>query len=125
MKYLALLGRIFYSSIFIIASITHFSPTSIQYATSVGIPMASITLPFSGLLALLGGLSILLGFKAKIGAWLIVAFSLLILIMLHKSWSSGSFLATMQNIQLLKDLSLMGAALLIAHFGSGPLSLKR
>ncbi|WP_215217007.1 MULTISPECIES: hypothetical protein [Candidatus Rhabdochlamydia] len=30
--------------------------------------------PFSGLLALVGGLSILLGYKARYGAWLLVIF---------------------------------------------------
>jgi len=32
-------------------------------------------------------------------------------------------MAQMQQIMFMKNLSMLGAALLIAHFGSGPLSL--
>jgi len=52
----------------------HFSSQTIAYAASQGVPLASIAVPFSGLLALVGGLSILLGYRAKIGAWLIAVF---------------------------------------------------
>ena len=52
----------------------HFSGQTIAYAASQGVPLPSILVPFSGLLALVGGLSILLGYRAKIGAWLIAVF---------------------------------------------------
>ena len=45
---------------------------TIAYAASRGVPLASLAVPFSGLLALAGGLSILLGYRARMGAWLIV-----------------------------------------------------
>jgi hypothetical protein len=38
------------------------------------VPLASIAVPLSGVVAIAGGLSILLGYRAKLGAWLIVLF---------------------------------------------------
>ena len=45
----------------------HFSQQEIAYAANVRVPMARLLVPASGILALTGGLSILLGYRAKIG----------------------------------------------------------
>ena len=54
MKFLVLLGRVFYSAIFIGSGISHFFSGTIQYAEMHGVPMAEFLVPFSGVLALLG-----------------------------------------------------------------------
>ena len=64
MNYAVLLGRILYSAVFIMAAPNHFSKSTIAYAVSRGVPLASIAVPLSGLLALMGGLSIFLGYRA-------------------------------------------------------------
>jgi putative oxidoreductase len=98
--------------------------STIAYAAAQGAPMASIAVPFSGLLAILGGLSILLGFRAKIGAWFIVLFLAGVTPMMHKFWAvSDPMMAQMQMIMFMKNLSMLGGALLITQFGSGPWSL--
>src|SRR6185312_8777714 len=63
-----LLGRLFFSLIFLTAGLNHFSKQTIAYAASQGVPLASIAVPLSGVIALVGGLSILLGYRAKFGA---------------------------------------------------------
>src|ERR1700685_4498716 len=70
--FVTLAGRILFSAIFIMSGFFHFSQQDIAYATQAGIPMAGFLVPASGILALLGGLSILIGYKAKLGAWLLV-----------------------------------------------------
>src|SRR6516162_10056195 len=60
-----LLGRIFFSLIFVLAGPNHFSKQTIAFAASQGVPLASIAVPLSGVIAILGGLSILLGYRAK------------------------------------------------------------
>ncbi len=126
MKYILLLGRIFYSIIFILSSIGHFSRQSIDFATSRGIPMASILVPLAGILILLGGLSILLGYRARCGAWLIVIFLVPVTLLIHKFWGiDDPMRAGLQQVMFLKNLAMLGAALIIAYFGSGPLSLDK
>ena len=124
MNYLVLLGRILYTAIFIMAAPGHFSAGTIGYAASQGVPLASIAVPVSGLIALAGGLSILLGYRAKWGAWLIVLFLVPVTVMMHNFWAmTDPNAAQMQQIMFMKNLSMLGAALMIAHLGSGPLSL--
>src|SRR5260221_11254537 len=81
------LGRFFYVLIFLMAGPFHFSRQEGAYAAAQGVPLASILVPFSGVLAFAGGLSILLGYGAKLGAWLIVVFLVPVTVMMHNFWS--------------------------------------
>jgi putative oxidoreductase len=124
MKAIVLLGRILFSLIFLVSSVGHFSAETIQYAASQGVPWAKVLVPASGILAGVGALSIVLGYKAQIGAWLIVIFLVPVTLSMHQFWAVGD--AAMQQMQLamfMKNVSMLGAALIISYFGSGPLSI--
>ena len=124
MKFVVLLGRLFYVSIFLMAAPGHFSAATIAYSASKGVPLATLFVPLSGVIAFLGGLSILLGYKAKIGGWLIVIFLVPVTLMMHSFWTeTDPMIAMTQQIMFLKNVSMVGAALMIAGMGSGPLSL--
>ncbi len=126
MKFLVLLGRLFYSAIFIGSGIGHFSSQTIQYAQMHGLSMAGFLVPFSGVLALLGGVSILLGYKARLGACLIIIFLIPVTLIMHNFWDvQEPGLRLMQQAMFMKNLSLLGAAFLIAYWGAGPCSLRK
>lgn len=121
---IVLLGRFFFVLIFLMAGPNHFSSQTIAYAASQGVPMASFAVPFSGALAVLGGLSILLGYRARIGAWLIVLFLVGVTPMMHKFWTvPDPMMHQMQMIMFMKNVAMLGGALLISQFGAGPWSL--
>jgi putative oxidoreductase len=121
---IVLLGRFFYASIFLMAAPTHFSKQTIAYAAAQGVPLASVAVPLSGIMALAGGLSILLGYRATTGGWLIVLFLVPVTPMMHKFWTvHDPMMAQTQMVMFMKNVALLGAALLITQFGSGPLSL--
>ncbi len=123
-RYLAPLGRAAFAAIFIFAGTTHFSPQTIGYAAQQGVPLPQVLVPVSGLMALAGGLSVLLGYRAKIGAWLLVAFLVPVTVMMHNFWAvTDPMMAQMQMAMFMKNLALFGGALLIAYHGAGPLSL--
>jgi len=118
------LGRLLFALIFIMSGPRHFMSQTIAYAAAQGVPMASIAVPLSGLLAILGGLSILLGYRARIGAWLIALFLIGVTPMLHKFWGvTDPMMHQMQFIMFMKNVSMLGGALLISQLGSGPWSL--
>jgi putative oxidoreductase len=124
MKYSVLLGRILYSIIFIMSGLGHFSEQTIGYAAAQGVPFAPILVPLSGILALLGGLSVGLGYKAKWGAGLLVLFLIPVTMMMHNFWTvADPMMARMQQVMFMKNLTMLGSAVLISYFGSGPLSL--
>lgn len=126
MKYTTVLGRILFALIFLTAGFSHFSSQEISYASSNGVPLASLLVPISGIMSILGALSILLGYKAKWGAWLIVAFLLPVTLVMHAFWNvSDPMQHQLQMIMFMKNISMMGGALIIARFGAGELSLDR
>ncbi len=106
------------------SSFGHFGAESIGYATAKGVPAANILVPFTGIMELFGALTIISGFKAKWGAWTLVAFLLPVTFMMHNFWTIEDPMAKqMDMVSFMKNISLTGAALLIAYFGAGPVSV--
>jgi putative oxidoreductase len=121
---IALLGRLLFALIFLMSAPMDFSSQTIAYAASQGVPFASIAVPLAGVIALAGGLSVLLGYRARIGAWLIVLFLAAVTPMMHNFWAvADPTMHQMQFIMFLKNLSMLGGALLISQTGAGPWSL--
>ena len=118
-------ARACYSIIFISAAPAHFSRPAVEYAASQGVPLPGVLVPASGVLALMGGLSVLLGYRARVGAWMLVAFLVPVTLAMHNFWAvADPQLAGIQKAMFFKNVALLGGALLIAHFGSGPASLR-
>ncbi len=93
-------------------------------AAQHGVPMPQILVPAAGVLAGLGGLSILLGYRAKIGAWLIAIFLLAVTPIMHNFWTiADPAMAQAQLVNFMKNISMLGGALVITQFGAGPWSL--
>lgn len=123
-NYFCLLGRVLFSLIFVIKPFEHFSSKMIEYAGCMGVPLAHLFVPLWGVLALAGGLSFLLGYQVRIGAWLIVVFLFPATFLMHSFWASDTaFEKMMHHYCFWKNLSLMGAALMFAYFGAGPYSM--
>jgi putative oxidoreductase len=119
-----LVGRVLFAAIFILAGPKNFQAAAIAHAVQNGVPLARIAVPLSGVFALLGGLSILLGFRAKIGAWLIVLFLIPVTPAMHNFWAvSDPMMMQDQLVHFMKNLAMLGGALLITQFGAGSWSI--
>ena len=124
MNALPLVGRILFALIFLMSGLSHTCGTGADAATAAGVPIAQVLVPFAGLLSLLGGLSIALGYKARYGAWLLVLFLLPVTFALHPFWAEADpMMQQMHMAMFMKNIALLGTALFIARMGSGPLSL--
>lgn len=122
-RFLFPLGRLLFAFIFIIAAPRHFTHEGIQHAADLGVPAASVLVPLSGILAILGAFSVALGFKTDRGAWLLVLFLVPVTFMMHAFWKlSDPGQIRVQQAMFAKNLSMLGAAILIAKFGPGPVS---
>jgi len=80
-------GRACFSAIFLMAVPNHFSQQAVAYAAQNGVPMPGVLVPASGVLAGLGAASVLLGYKARLGGWLLVAFLVPVTFMMHNFWA--------------------------------------
>src|SRR5580698_7001494 len=123
LRYMVPLGRVLFAAIFVLSAAGHFSSKEIGYAAHQGVPFASVLVPLSGVLALAGGLSVLLGYKARIGAWMLVAFLVPVTLAMHAFWAETDPAAVMmQQVMFMKNVSMLGAALMITYLGAGPVS---
>ncbi|REK10780.1 MAG: DoxX family protein [Planctomycetota bacterium] len=125
---LTVAGRVMLATIFLMSAlgnkIPNFSRT-VEYMTANGVPAPNVMLIGAIVFLLAGGISVVLGFKARIGASLLAVFLILATYYFHDFWTyaSDSQEFQMQMIQFMKNLGLMGAMLMIVANGPGPGSL--
>lgn len=116
MNAILLLGRIFFVVLFLTSGIGHLTRTGAMtgYAKSKGLPMPGPAVIVSGLLFLLGSLSVLLGVKAWLGALAIAVTTFLTAVLMHAYWKETDGQARMtEMVQFNKDLALSGASLML------------
>jgi putative oxidoreductase len=119
-----LVARILFALIFIGGAPRHFTQEGISHAADLGVPWAPVLVPASGLLALLGGVSVMLGFHARLGAWMLVAFLVPVTLMMHAFWTHADPVQHHTQLAMfMKNVSLLGAALLLSQFGAGAWSV--
>jgi len=120
MKYIPLVGRSFLSSIFLYSAITKifgFAGTQ-QMIADRGLPFPTLMLLGNIIFQLVGGISLILGYKTRIGALVLIAFLIPTTLVFH------NFLADpAETTAFLKNLALIGALLMVSYFGAGPVSL--
>jgi putative oxidoreductase len=65
-----------------------------------------------------------LGYHTRLGAALLVLFLVPVTLTMHAFWSiPDPQMAQIERINFMKNLALLGGALLLVHFGGGPISL--
>ena len=73
---------------------------------------------------MLGGLSIALGYKTRLGALALIAFLLPVTVMMHNFWAvTDPMMHQMQMVMFMKNLGLVGGALMFVVNGAGAYSL--
>ncbi len=78
----------------------------------------------AGVLLVVGGLCVLLGVFTRIAAAGLAVFMVVAALIFHDFWRFTGMEAEAQRIQFLKNISLMGGALLVVFFGPGPYSVR-
>lgn len=91
---------------------------SLQDCLASMIPFTPILLLVATLFELLGGLSVLLGAKEKMGAALLVLFLIPTTILMHQFWFIEGSARELQMIHFLKNLAILGGLLMIILQGT-------
>ncbi len=116
MSAILVIGRILFGGFFVMSGINHFTKLEAMtgYAKYKKLPAAKLGVLLSGLMLLVGGAYVLLGFYADLGALLLAIFLVLAAVIFHNFWKETDATAK-QNEQLafLKDFALAGAALVL------------
>jgi putative oxidoreductase len=124
---LSVIGRVMLCTIFVLAAVGNKIPNFSKVAElmgSVGIPAPQLMLVGAIVFLIAGSLSVILGYRSRIGASLLLVFLILASYYFHAFWKLAEPQAQQeQMIQFMKNLGLMGAMVLIIANGTGPMSL--
>ena len=126
-KNTVLIGRILLSLIFLISAagkLFNFSGTA-GMMSAKGFPVASLFLVGALAFELLGGLSVLTGYKARLGAVALIIFLIPTTLIFHNFWAYQGMEQQMQVANFLKNLAIAGGLALVVAFGPGPLSVDK
>jgi putative oxidoreductase len=119
MIYLFLFARILFGGYFLYKGINHFAKRSMyaEHAASKKVPAPTAAVLGTGVLLVVGGLSVLLGVYPGIGLWVIAAYLVGTTPMMHNFWAvSDSNQRAMEMVQFMKNVALLGAALMMVVF---------
>jgi putative oxidoreductase len=122
---LVIIGRVLLALMFVYAGfgkLTNIEGTA-GYIASGGLPMASVLAVVVGLLELLGGLAIAVGFQARWAALALGLFTLAASLLFHKFWAVPADQAFVQQLMFMKNLSVAGGLFIVAALGAGPMSV--
>ena len=111
-------GRALLAMIFIMSGLNKISAYegTQGYMDAMGVPGA--LLPLVIVLEVLGGLAVLVGWKARVSAFLLAGFSILSAIIFHANFSDQT-----QMIMFMKNISIAGGFLIIVAQGAGAYSV--
>lgn len=113
-------GRIALALIFILSGAGKLAALEATrgYIQSVGLPAPDLALSGAIAVELLGGLALVLGFKTRLAALGLAAFTILTAVLFHAQFADQN-----QMIHFMKNIAITGGLLQVAVFGATAFSL--
>lgn len=117
---LAFAGRILLAAIFVLSGFNKLTDpaSALAYISSAGLPLPTVALGGAILVELLGGAALILGYRTRIVALALAAFSLVTALTFHSALADQN-----QFIHFFKNVAMAGGLLQVAAFGAGSISL--
>ena len=116
MNTVLLIGRILFALVFVSSGLSHLAKVEAMtgYAKFKKVPAAKLSVLVSGALLALGGLSIVLGVYADLGALVIAILLIVMALKMHDFWTQTDAQAKQtETISFFKNISMAGGALII------------
>lgn len=118
-------ARVLIAAIFLwsgFGKITGFAGTT-EYMAAKGMPLPALFLLGAIVFEIVGGLSVLAGFKARWGALLLIAFLIPTTFIFHAFWAVDAASQRIETIQFMKNLAILGGLLMVLANDAGPLGI--
>ena len=126
MKAVFLLGRLIFGGFFVYNGINHLKQQKglSQYAGAKQVPNPELAVIASGIALLVGGGSVILGLKPRIGTLAIIGFLSTVSPVMHDFWRAQDPQQRQNDmIQFSKNMALLGAALALIGIEEWPASI--
>ena len=111
-----LIGRIIFAGFWLMSSFNHFKNLNYisEYAKARGTPSPKIAVAGTGVLLLLGGLSMLLGVYPVVGIVLLIIFLVGVSFQMHSFWRmDDAQMKQIDRVNFMKNMALGGALLML------------
>ncbi len=122
----SLAARLMIAGIFVMSAVGNKIPQFngvAEYMASEGVPAPKVALAGAIVFLLVGGLSVIAGYKTRIGAGLLLVFLVLATYYFHDFWTFEGQEQQQEMIQFMKNASLAGGLLFLIANGPGGMSL--
>src|SRR5215470_7246847 len=127
LDYAFVLGRILYGGFFVLGGLNHFQHLAMMsgFVGSKGVPAPKAAVVISGLLIIVGGLSVIVGYHVWLGLACIMLFLVPVSFLMHNYWVETDMMQRInQRVNFQKNIALLGAALMMLMLAKPwPLSL--
>lgn len=120
-----LIARVLIALMFVLAGfgkLTGLEGTA-GYIASKGLPLPWVLALSAGVLELVAGLALAVGFQTRIAALALAIFTLVATLLFHNFWAMPADQAYVQQLMFMKNLAAIGGLLVVFGFGAGPASL--
>ncbi len=98
---------------------------TVDHIAEKGLPIPQVLALISILIELGGGVALLLGWKARWAALAFMVFLIVITPIFHGFWGISPEQAMSQQINFMKNVSILGGMMLLFAFGPGRYSVDR
>ena len=114
------LGRVMISTLFILAGLSKLAAPAmtIGYIQSVGLSLPSLAYGIATFIEIVGGITLLLGYRTRIAAGVLFVFTLATAAFFHNHFGDQN-----QFIHFFKNIAIAGGLLHVIAFGGGRVSL--
>lgn len=120
-SFLMFFARLCIAAIFILAGVSKFMnfDETATYMASKGLTMIPLFLFGAATIEILGGLSLVFGYKTRLGAAVLLLFLIPTTLIFHDFWNVGGADRAAQQIEFLKNLAIFGGLLYVLSVGPG------
>jgi putative oxidoreductase len=114
------IGRAMISLLFLLSGFSKLAAPAmtIGLIQSAGLPLPSVAFALSAFVEIVGGITLLLGFRTRIVASILFLFALATAVFFHRNFGDQN-----QFIHFFKNVAIAGGLLHVVAFGGGPMSL--
>jgi putative oxidoreductase len=124
---LPLLSRILIGALFLVAGVRKFMffAGSAGYFAKLGFPAPEVLTWVAIAIEILGGLLLIIGWRTRLVAWVLVAFVAIATGMAHRFWEFPEAQFNNQLNHFLKNIAVIGGLLMLTAFGPGTASVDK
>jgi putative oxidoreductase len=93
------------------------------YVAAKHLPLPAVSLGIAAAVEVFGGLAVLLGFRARVAAWVLFLYLIPTTVFFHNFWAQSGMEQMDAQIHFFKNVAIMGGLLFVAAFGAGAYSI--